>query len=46
MKLGLNAYRPVREGLDSAANDKPLDAVADEVFDGANEEDDGGGETV
>ena len=46
MKLGLNAYRPVREGLDSAANDEPLDAVAGEFFDGANEEDDGGGETV
>lgn len=39
-------YGPVRKGLNTAADDEPLDAVADEAFEAANEEEDGGGEAV
>lgn len=30
-------YSPVREGLDAAAHDEPLDAVANEAYNGADE---------
>ena len=39
-------YLPVREGLDFLADDEPLDAVAEEAFEGADEEDGPGGEAV
>ena len=37
---------PVREGVDCFADDEPLSAVADKAFEGADEEEEGGGEAV
>lgn len=39
-------YLPVREWFDFLTDDEPLSAVANKAFDGADEEQEGGGEAV